>query len=129
MQSLACFLFAYTAVALAFAAGARLLQRRPPSAARPLGPATGQTALLERLRSSLPRIRPVLFALAVAAVVAAFASWPSHDGAGLATVAVFLAVSLTSTGFVLLAPLVPRLVWGLAALAPGLAVLCLLAAR
>jgi hypothetical protein len=97
MLPLASVLFAYTGVAAAVAARLR---------SAPLPPAA----------------RPALFAIAAAAIAAAVALWPRSDGAILTGVSVTLAVSAMATLIVLLAPLVPKLVWTVAVAAPVLAV-------
>jgi len=101
MLPLASVLFAYTGVAAAVAA-----RLRSARGSAPIHPAA----------------RPALFAIAMAALAAAFALWPHQDGAVLTAVSVTLAVSAMATLIVLLEPLVPKLVWATAAAAPVVAV-------
>lgn len=107
MLSLASVLASYVAVAAVFAA-------RPRSARRP--------SLVP------PRARPAMYVLSIAAIVAAVMLWPPSDGAVMASLSVVLAVSVAATGFVLLEPIAPRLVWSLAAAAPAAATVLAIAA-
>jgi len=99
MRELASILVAYTGVAAAFAGSAR--------ASRP--------------RWVTPRAKPILSILSAVAFVVAALLWPHHDGAVLAGVAIVMVVSVTASGFVLLEPLAPRIVWRTAAVASVLA--------
>jgi hypothetical protein len=105
MPVVASVLLAYAAVAAGVVAGSRAVRRRRPM---------------------VSRATPVLWGAAVAAVAGAFALWPRSDGAALAGVSVGLTVTAMASVFVLLEPLVPRLVWLLAGLAPVLAALVML---
>ena len=99
MRELGSLLLAYTGVAAAFAGSAR--STRP--------------------RWVTPRARPILWILAAASIVVAALTWPYREGAVLAGLAVAMIASIMATGFVLLEPLAPRLVWRAAAIAPVLA--------
>lgn len=98
---LASVLFAYAGVAAAFASRSRAMRNR---------------------WSISPRAQLILYALAAIAVGAAVTVWPGGDGAFLAGLSVTLAVSAAATLFVLLEPVLPKLVWSLAAAAPVAAI-------
>jgi hypothetical protein len=64
----------------------------------------------------------MLYALAAIAIAAAAMTWPGSDGAVLGGLCVILAISAAATVFVLLEPVLPRVVWSVAAAAPVVAV-------
>lgn len=91
MLALASILFAYAAVAAACA---------------------GRSHMLRQRWSISPRARLGFHALAAFAIAASVLAWPSGDGAAMAIISVTLAASLAATVFVLLEPVLPRLVVG-----------------
>jgi hypothetical protein len=108
MLPLASVLFAYAGVAAAFGGRSRAVRSR---------------------WSISPRAQLILYALAAIALGAAVTVWPGSDGAALAGLSVTLAVSAAATLFVLLEPVLPKLVWSLAAAASLAGVALAFAAR
>ena len=85
--------------------------------------AAGYAALSRRMPAPVVRARPLSGAIAIAAVIAAVAVWPAHDGGALAGVSVALCVTALATLFIVFAPITPRAVWLVATLAPVAAAL------
>jgi hypothetical protein len=100
MRELAAMLVVYSGVAAGYAAGSRAVQARWPIA---------------------QRLQPALWALAAAALAAAFALWPPGDGAALAILGLAMTTAVSASLFVLVAPVWPRLAGATAAAAPVVA--------
>lgn len=88
--------------------------------------AASYAALSRRMPARVRQARWVWAVIAIAAVLGAFAAWPAHEGGVLDAVSVTLCVSAMATVFVSLAPVIPRVVWALAVIAPIAAAIVLL---
>lgn len=72
-------------------------------------------------RPLAPQQRSALAGMAVLALIATLSLWPRTDGLAMALLSSLFALCASSTLFVLLEPLAPRVLWRAALVAPILA--------